>query len=560
MSTLKTKGFVIKVVLLIPFYCVGQNSLIGDGFGGRLWYQPSNYSVGSYSAYSICSENGCSGDNQLYGWGSNGYGQLGYDIAYEGFSTPMPVPGMSDIKYYSTGYMMSAIKNDNSGWVWGSILPYTPTQVIENVRFTDAGISNAVFVKHDGTVWSVGQNQAGEFGTGNQIELFETPVQMPGIQNAVRVACGVGVTYILEANGKVKSIGANNMGLLGLGDVAIIESLIPVEVPILKDIVDIKSNSVGVVALKSDGDVYSWGNQGDNSNGYNIPTLITQLENIVAISACADGVHYLALDANGNCFGWGGYQPAFGADMSEYITTPVLVATDVIDIMAGEFFSYIVKSDGSLWASGSSLSSTSSIWLNLPGDLSSTEFLKLDPSLVNGTCRVQNTIAKTSFNCESLGTIEASVIGGNGPFLYDIGFGQQESPVFNQLLPGEYHLSITDIDGCVSHRIILIYGVEGLFGNDFEAQLYIPNIFTPNNDLQNQSFGPKGITSSIGYEFRIFNRWGNEIFHTKEITEGWNGNIDGEPAPEGTYFFILRSQKFCSNEVLELSGSLSLLR
>ncbi|PJA08167.1 MAG: hypothetical protein COX70_04385, partial [Flavobacteriales bacterium CG_4_10_14_0_2_um_filter_32_8] len=60
-------------------------------------------------------------------------------------------------------------------------------------------------------------------------------------------------------------------------------------------------------------------------------------------------------------------------------------ATDVIDIMAGETFSYIVKSDGTLWAAG--YSNGFSIWLNLP-DTSSEVFIQLDPSQVPGACHI----------------------------------------------------------------------------------------------------------------------------------------------------------------------------
>jgi hypothetical protein len=40
---------------------LSQNLMVGDGFGGRLWYKPYNYTTGSYSAYTICGE-----EKQLY--------------------------------------------------------------------------------------------------------------------------------------------------------------------------------------------------------------------------------------------------------------------------------------------------------------------------------------------------------------------------------------------------------------------------------------------------------------------------------------------------------------
>ena len=67
--------------------------MVGDGFGGRLWYKPQNYTVGSYSAYTVC------GDSfQLYGWGANHSGQLG-DGTHNSTTSPVKAVGMSNVKF-----------------------------------------------------------------------------------------------------------------------------------------------------------------------------------------------------------------------------------------------------------------------------------------------------------------------------------------------------------------------------------------------------------------------------------------------------------------------------
>ena len=131
------------LILLFAPKIIAQNSIVGDGFGGRLWYQPTNYTVGSYSGYSVCPEGE---SNQLYGWGANNTNQIGYSNAST-FDLPVPVPEMTNIKYYTTGYVMAAIKNDNTGWVWGYSLSLNPIEVIENVKFALLGhhnVSNAL--------------------------------------------------------------------------------------------------------------------------------------------------------------------------------------------------------------------------------------------------------------------------------------------------------------------------------------------------------------------------------------------------------------------------------
>jgi alpha-tubulin suppressor-like RCC1 family protein len=298
-------------LLLFSHLLFTQNSMVGDGFGGRLWYQPTNYTVGSYSGYSICYTGPCSnGANQLYGWGSNNYEQLGYSNTITlGVSTPTPIPNMTNVKYYSTGYIMGAIKNDNSGWVWGSGIGATPSQVITNAKFLDASSTTISFVKYDGTVWSIGWNFNGNFGDGSNIDNYTMPVQMQNITNAVRVANSYLSTTILLADGTLKTVGSNLIGNLGIGNTSITETLTPSVIPLLSNIIDIKATTQNVIALDANGDVYTWGlgdgiGDGDNSNEFS-PKKITTLSNIVAISGCDDGYHFMALDANKNCYAWG---------------------------------------------------------------------------------------------------------------------------------------------------------------------------------------------------------------------------------------------------------------
>ncbi len=449
----------LREVILIYFLSMGvglntlaQNSMVGDGFGGRLWYNPTNYTVGSYSGYSICTADDCSGTNQLYGWGANNYGQLGYSLATAGFDVPTAIPNMTDVKYYSCGYTMAAIKNDNTGWVWGQYTPnYFPTQVITDVKFADGGMSYCSFVKNDGTVWSIGHSAYGEFGSGTQTESALVPVQMQGISNAVRVACGFYTTYVLLADGTVRSVGSNSFGYLGNGTFQF-NSLTPVVVSGLNNIIDIKATTYFTLALSANGDVYAWG-QIPPSIITNTPIQITSLANIVAISGCADGYHILALDDEKNCFAWGSAVPeAVGLPLGGGIN-PTVVATDVIDIMAGEFFSYIVKSNGTLWAAGDSY--YGSIWLNLASELYGGDelydgFVQLDPSLVPEACNVVSQIALSSYSCEDAGTVNVIVSGGQGPYEYNIGNGNQADNVFTGLEAGEYAITITNGAGCES--------------------------------------------------------------------------------------------------------------
>lgn len=369
------------LILLVNFGCLlsqAQTAFIGDRFGGRLWYYPTNFSVGSYSAHTVCGDS-----QQLYSWGSNAHGELGFsNVSYA--NKPIRVEGMSNINYYSAGYVAGAVKKDGTGWVWGELFN-KPTKVIDDVKYIDAGDKSVCFIKKDGTIWSVGQNFSGCFGNGEAVGYHREPQKMLNIDNAVRVANGSYTTQILLSTGKVMACGYN--WFLGLGvpnNREIITS--PIEVSGLENIVAIASSRHVNIALDQKGDVYIWGYGHGNWSGESSVRKLDGLSNIVAISARNDGAHLMALDSSGNCYAWGhNYYSQLGTQDYSNKGSPTLVATNVIDILAGESFSYIVKDDWSLWCSGSNHGG--SIWLD-KNITSSNKFIRiLYPDVDLGICQ-----------------------------------------------------------------------------------------------------------------------------------------------------------------------------
>lgn len=90
-----------------------------------------------------------------------------------------------------------------------------------------------------------------------------------------------------------------------------------------------------------------------------------------------------------------------------------------------------------------------------------------------------------------------------------------------------------------------------------------PNVFSPNQDGKNDQFRP--ITSGVITEFdmEVRNRWGQVVFSSKNVNSGWNGRVEGGPAPDGTYFwtarYALRNDTGALSEHKE-SGHVTLLR
>ncbi len=72
------------------------------------------------------------------------------------------------------------------------------------------------------------------------------------------------------------------------------------------------------------------------------------------------------------------------------------------------------------------------------------------------------------------------------------------------------------------------------------CEIWLPNAFTPNGDGVNDIFRILGNVGRMeGVSFGIYNRWGEEVFHTKDKYQGWGGDYKGVPSQMGTYVYLL---------------------
>lgn len=118
----------------------------------------------------------------------------------------------------------------------------------------------------------------------------------------------------------------------------------------------------------------------------------------------------------------------------------------------------------------------------------------------------------------------------------DENYSFQENPFHTFKNPGTFNVSLiasSDI-GCldsVSKKII----IKDIF------TFYMPNAFTPDGDNINDSFGPKGRNvDSENYEMYIYDRWGEEIFRSQDVSLFWDGKVKGgKDAPIGVYAWLI---------------------
>lgn len=105
--------------------------------------------------------------------------------------------------------------------------------------------------------------------------------------------------------------------------------------------------------------------------------------------------------------------------------------------------------------------------------------------------------------------------------------------------------------GCADSTSILI-SVEG------DGSLFVPSAFSPNGNGMNDVFNAKGMGLEA-YLIKVYNRWGEQIFSSESILEGWDGSYMGEPVQEGVYVWLIEYK--LSGEPRQIkTGRVTLLR
>jgi gliding motility-associated-like protein len=75
-------------------------------------------------------------------------------------------------------------------------------------------------------------------------------------------------------------------------------------------------------------------------------------------------------------------------------------------------------------------------------------------------------------------------------------------------------------------------------------ELLIPSLITPNLDGKNDFFIIRGIESLGITGLDIFNRWGSNVYYSRNYKNDWDGrDMEGSPLPDDTYFYLLKPEK-----------------
>lgn len=88
----------------------------------------------------------------------------------------------------------------------------------------------------------------------------------------------------------------------------------------------------------------------------------------------------------------------------------------------------------------------------------------------------------------------------------------------------------------------------------------VPSAFTPNHDGINDYLYPLNAFKADRLVFRVFNRWGQLVFHSNDWQSKWDGTLNGVPQGTGTYVWLLQFTHHDTGKKIEMKGTSTLIR
>ncbi|WP_416292522.1 OmpL47-type beta-barrel domain-containing protein [Paenibacillus illinoisensis] len=306
-------------------------------------------------------------EGQVWGWGLNSNYQLG-EATTANRTSATRISTLDGFSMISTGLKQNiGLRPDGTVWTWGANdytnqrLPLTRVPGLENVVSISAGLQHYMALREDGTVWTWGDNGLGQLGVGNKTPYNTLePVQVSGLTDIVSINGSYYNSMALKEDGTVWIWGDGSRAI-GYKTSSSTIHYSPIQIAGLSNIVQIDMSYLHGLALRNDGTVWSWGMNESGQLGlgdlvdHPTPSQIPNLNNVIKIAAGYS--HSMALTNTGEVWAWGNnYYGEVGDGTSiQKRAVPVKAAhlKGATDIEAGEMYSFALKKNGSLWSWGS---------------------------------------------------------------------------------------------------------------------------------------------------------------------------------------------------------------
>ncbi|MBF0451875.1 MAG: tandem-95 repeat protein, partial [Candidatus Magnetomorum sp.] len=325
-------------------------------------------------------------DGTVWGWGRNGYMQIGDADTGKIFTEPVKIENVDSIKAITAGSrFVLALDNNGTVWAWGhnnydqlgrdttEENSSEPVQIqnFTNVSAIAAGVYHSIALKDDGSVWVWGFGQYGQIGNDQMTSTntIPTATSLPNDITIIAISGGGHHVLALDDTGHVWAWGYNSNGQIGNGSNQ--TATLPKEVltstsPItpLTNIKNIAGGSFLSIASGFDGSLWTWGKDGYGMLGHGTVNthlfVATQVQSLTDVDTITkvDELYTVILKSDGTIRSWGlNDKGQLGVDSSSLPTsyTPVPQDNplqDVIDIASGYRHTLLLRANKTVCALG----------------------------------------------------------------------------------------------------------------------------------------------------------------------------------------------------------------
>lgn len=152
------------------------------------------------------------------------------------------------------------------------------------------------------------------------------------------------------------------------------------------------------------------------------------------------------------------------------------------------------------------------------------------------------------------GTVIINVSNGQTPYTYLLD-ATSATDTNTMIPPGLYLVTVIDNRGCADTDSATIIAEDFPCG---EVGYYIPNIFSPNADGENDVLYVRSDFVET-MTFLIYDRFGEKVFESRSIDLGWDGKYNGTPVTPGVYFYVFKAD-LIDGTVIDTGGNITVVR
>jgi alpha-tubulin suppressor-like RCC1 family protein len=270
----------------------------------------------------------------------------------------------------SDGYVSIGLKTDGTLWTWGQNMngqlgdgttqdKLIPTKMGKDDNWKSVSLVGTLVyaIKNNGTLWAWGTNYFGLFGKKNK-SIF--PVQIDKESNWKEIESGGEHILALKLDGSLWSWGDNRFGRLGLGNLKTEYQVTPMRIGSDNDWIQISAGGGNSYAIKSNGSIWSWGDNRFWTNGRtmqnfntNIPTKVENERNWKKVFANAQTI--IGIKSDNSIWIWGTNDfGKLGIGKDPFKKSPIKVMSDIgwKEVVNIGSRTYGIKRNGTLWAWG----------------------------------------------------------------------------------------------------------------------------------------------------------------------------------------------------------------